>query len=69
MKNLKLGTNFAIFIIFFGVAALDAVQTQNWLRVAFWIAIGAVFLWADFFDGNPTSKNHVGNVLISDDAR
>lgn len=47
MKNLKLGTNFAIFILFFGVAALDAVQTQNWLRVAFWVVIGAFFLWAD----------------------
>jgi hypothetical protein len=47
MKNLKLGTNFAVFILFFGVALLDAVQTQNWLRVAFWLAIGAVFLWAD----------------------
>lgn len=47
MKNLKLGTNFVIFILFFGVALLDAVQTQNWLRVIFWLAIGAVFLWAD----------------------
>lgn len=47
MKRLALGTNFAIFILFFGVALLDAVQTQNWLRVAFWVAIAAVFLWAD----------------------
>ena len=43
----KLGTNFAIFILFFGVAATEAVQTQNWLRVTFWVAIGLVFLWAD----------------------
>ena len=47
MKGLKLGTNFAVFVLFFGVATLDAVQTQNWLRVAFWVVIGAVFLWAD----------------------
>jgi len=47
MKNLKFGTNFAVFVIFFGVALLDAVQTQNWLRVVFWVVIGAVFLWAD----------------------
>lgn len=47
MKNLKFGTNFAVFVIFFGVAALDALQTQNWLRVAFWAGIGAFFLWAD----------------------
>ena len=43
----KLGTNFAIFILFFGVAAVQAVQTQNWLMVAFWVAIGLVFLFAD----------------------
>jgi hypothetical protein len=43
----KLGTNFAIFILFFGVAVVQAVQTQNWLMVVFWVAIGLVFLWAD----------------------
>ena len=47
MKNLNLGTNFAIFILFFGVAAIDAVQTQNWLRVVFWIGVAAFFFWAD----------------------
>ena len=47
MKHLKLGTNFAIFILFFGVAAVDAVETQSWLRVIFWLAIGAYFFWAD----------------------
>lgn len=47
MKNLKFGTNFAVFILFFGVATLEAIQTQNWLWVAFWAAIGTVFLWAD----------------------
>ena len=47
MKNLRFGTNFAVFVLFFGVAGLDAVQTQDWLRVAFWVAIGLVFLWAD----------------------
>ncbi|MFZ3043812.1 MAG: hypothetical protein WA058_01750 [Minisyncoccia bacterium] len=47
MKNLKFGTNFAMFIIFFGVAAIEALQSQNWLWVAFWVVIGAVFLWAD----------------------
>ena len=43
----KLGTNFAVFILFFGVAAVEAVQTEDWLKVVFWIAIGLVFLWAD----------------------
>jgi|GEM_PF-2342088 len=43
----KLGTNFVIFILFFGIAALDALQTRNWLRVVFWAAIALVFLRAD----------------------
>ena len=43
----KLRTNFAIFTLFFGVAAVQAFQTQNWLMVAFWTAIGLVFLVAD----------------------
>lgn len=46
-RIMKLGTDFAIFVLFFGIAALDAVQTQNWLRVLFWAVIAAVFLWAD----------------------
>ena len=48
MKKITLGTNFAIFILFFGVAALEAVQTKNWWKVVFWLAIAIVFLWADF---------------------
>lgn len=47
MKKVKLSKNFAIFLIFFGVATLDAIQTQNWVRVAFWVVIGAFFLVAD----------------------
>jgi hypothetical protein len=49
MKTLKLGTNFAIFVLFFGVATLEAFQTRNWLKAAFWLAIGMVFLVADSF--------------------
>jgi len=44
---MKLGTNFAVFLLFFGVAALEAFQTRNWLKAAFWLAIGIVFLLAD----------------------
>lgn len=47
MKEIKLGTNFAVFLLFFGVATLEAFQTQNWLKAAFWLAIGIVFLVAD----------------------
>lgn len=45
--HIRFGTNFVIFLLFFGIAALDAIQAQNWLRAAFWFAIGLVFFLAD----------------------
>ena len=50
MKSIKLGSNFAVFLLFFGVAALEAVQSGSWLKAGFWAAIGLVFLFADSFN-------------------
>jgi len=47
MKNFKMGTNFTVFLLFFGVAVIEAIQTRNWLKCIFWLAIGIVFLVAD----------------------
>lgn len=47
MRRINLGVNFAIFLLFFGLAALEALQTRNWLKAAFWLAIGTMFLFAD----------------------
>jgi hypothetical protein len=47
MKNLRLGSNFAVFLLFFGLSMLEAFQTRNWLRAAFWLAIATVFLYID----------------------
>jgi hypothetical protein len=47
VKRIRLGANFAIFVLFFGVATLEAFQTGNWIKAAFWLAIGLVFLLAD----------------------
>lgn len=47
MKGIKLSTNFAVFLLFFGVAALEAFQTRNWIKAAFWVVIGIVFLMSD----------------------
>jgi hypothetical protein len=47
MKKIKLGTNFTVFLLFFGVGILEAIQTTNWPKAAFWFAIGLVFLVAD----------------------
>ena len=49
MKRITLGTNFAVFVLFFGVATLEAFQTRNWLKAALWLAIGIAFLFADTF--------------------
>ena len=40
----KPGTGFTVFLLFFGVATLEAFQTYNWLKAVFWLAIGFVFL-------------------------
>ena len=47
MKRIRISTNVAVFLLFFGVAMLEAFQTKNWLKAAFWVAIGIVFLVAD----------------------
>lgn len=47
MTRIKLGANFAVFLLFFGVATLEAFQTRNWIKAAFWVAIGIVFLLGD----------------------
>ena len=47
MRKIRFGTNFAVFVLFFGLATLEALQTANWIRVAFWVAIGCAFLYMD----------------------
>ena len=47
MKNIKF-TNLAVFIIFFGIALIEAFQKQNWLEAALFLALGLISLWADF---------------------
>ena len=47
MKRIRLSINFTVFLLFFGVAMLEAFQTRNWLKAVFWGAIGIVFLVAD----------------------
>ena len=40
-------TNLTIFVLFFGVALLDAIKGGNWIRIAFWLIMAAAFLLAD----------------------
>ncbi len=57
MEKIRLSTNFAVFLLFFGVAALEAFQTANWVKAAFWVAIGVVFLIADNLKKNDGKDN------------
>lgn len=47
MNKIRIGTNFAVFILFFGIAVIEAVESKNWLKCVLWLAIGVVFLMAD----------------------
>jgi hypothetical protein len=47
MRNLRFGPGFAGFVLFFGVAMLDAFRSQDWARAGFWVLIGIVFVWMD----------------------
>jgi len=47
MRNIKF-TNLAVFIIFFGIALIEAFQKQNWLEAVLFLALGILSLWADF---------------------
>jgi hypothetical protein len=47
MNKIKLGANFAVFLLFFGMAALEAFQSGNWAKSIFWVLIGLIFLFAD----------------------
>jgi len=41
-------TNIAVFVLFFGIALIEAVQKSNWLEAALFLALGLLSLWADF---------------------
>ena len=55
MKTLKLGTNFTVFLIFFGIATLEAFQTYSWIKAILFVALGLMFLL------NDVQKPHVRN--------
>lgn len=46
MKNLEF-TNVAVFILFFGIALIEAFQKQNWFEAILFLALGLLSLYAD----------------------
>ena len=47
MRSFTPGTNTAVFLVFFGIALLDAISSRNFLRSAFWVGVGLLFLAMD----------------------
>jgi hypothetical protein len=47
MKKIHFGTNFTFFIVFFGLATLEAISRGNILWIAFWVFVGMFFLLSD----------------------
>ncbi|OGF71051.1 hypothetical protein A2930_04165 [Candidatus Giovannonibacteria bacterium RIFCSPLOWO2_01_FULL_45_34] len=44
----KICEYYGFFIIFFGIALIEAFQKQNWLEALLFLALGVLSLWADF---------------------
>jgi len=40
-------TNIAVFVLFFGIALIEAIKKQNWLEAALFLALGIISLLAD----------------------
>lgn len=40
-------TNITVFILFFGIALIEALQKGNWLEAALFAALGALSLMID----------------------
>lgn len=46
----NLGKGFTIFVLFFGVAVLEAFRTRDWMSAGFWVLIALLFLFVDLRD-------------------
>ena len=58
MKTPSPGSAIAIFIVFFGVALLDAASGGDAYGVLFWLAAGAVFTYFDLRHLRRARANH-----------
>ena len=47
MKAIRFGAGFTVFVLFFGIALLEAFQNGQWIRGMLWLFVGTVFLVAD----------------------
>ncbi len=47
MKNISYA-NITVFVLFFGIALVEAIQRNNWIEAALFLALGLLSLRADF---------------------
>jgi len=47
MEDIKFA-NITVFILFFGIALIEAIQKHNWLEAVLFMALGVLSLRADF---------------------
>ena len=47
LKEIKLRSGMIVFLLFFGIAFIEAIQTKDWLSVAYWFGIALLFLVMD----------------------
>ena len=47
MRHLRFGPGLTIFVLFFGIALVDAFAAREWLRATFWCVVGLGFAVAD----------------------
>lgn len=41
-------SNLAVFVLFFGLSLVEALQNGSWIQAALFLALGVLSLWADF---------------------
>jgi hypothetical protein len=39
-----------VFVLFFGIALVDALKSHHWIQAWLWVAFGASFLWSDLVE-------------------
>lgn len=44
MKRLHLDSHFAIFILFFGIALIEAFKKHNWIEAILFTLVGLMFI-------------------------
>jgi hypothetical protein len=44
MRNVRLGPTFAVFVLFFGLALIEAIEGHHWLTVVLFVTLALLFL-------------------------